>query len=299
MSQYHDALGDVLLDQATQRLRDAAPSEIPSGLVDSTIAAIQNRPAPVKRTRGLGAMGLRWSNIAALVVAMAGTAAVVMHRSASVALAQVVDKVAAADSVRFVLIYGSAVDEAKELQCVMQGTKARVQHPQGVVMLADTDSMECLYLDTKNKAAGRFKLPERVAVELAMNPVEQLRQARSEDAKPLGNELIDGKNAALFRVSGVKLFGTESDKGEMRIWVDSASMLPLKIEIRLGETPVVTFKNLTWNSAIDPALMRMEIPDGYVEQPEDVFRKLLRPGAAEQPRLTPTEAFRKWHGESN
>ena len=50
---------------------------------------------------------------------------------------------------------------------------------------------------------------------------------------------------------------------------------------------------MKWNSVIDPSLLSMEIPDGYVAQSEEAFQKLLRPDAEEDKDLTPTEAFRK------
>ena len=141
-----------------------------------------------------------------------------------VALGQVIDKVKDANSVEFVLSHGRGEDAAKEKQCVLQREKLRVQHPNGIVMIADIKTKECLYLDAKNKTAGRFTMHERVATELATDPIEQLRQVRSDGAERLGKEVVDGTNAELFRIRGIKLFGAESDKGEMRVWVDSASM---------------------------------------------------------------------------
>ncbi len=299
MSQHNGSMGGDLLDDATHRLRDARGSEIPPGLVGSTVDAIRSMPMPVMQRRTLGGMALRLSGIAAtILLALAGVVALVMQGGANVALAQVLDRVKNADSVEFVLSPGPGQATEKEQKCVLHGEKLRVQHPIGIVMIADRKAKEGLYLDGKSKTAGRFTLHEHLATEFATDPVTQLRQVRSDSAERLGKEVIDGKDAEVFRVHGIKLFGAENDKGEMRVWVDSMSMLPLRIELRMGETPLVTLKEMKWNSAIDPSLLSMEIPDGYAEQPEEAFRKLLRPDADGDKRLTPNEAFRKWRGES-
>ena len=74
-------------------------------------------------------------------------------------------------------------------------------------------------------------------------------------------------------------------------------MLPARIELRLGETPVMTLKEIKWDPKIDPSLLAQEIPSGYSEQPEAAFRKLLQPAAEADRALTPTGAFRKWRDE--
>lgn len=81
------------------------------------------------------------------------------------------------------------------------------------------------------------------------------------------------------------------------MWVDSTMMLPVRVELRLGETPVMTLKEIKWGPKIDPSLLAQEIPNGYSKQPEDTFRKRLQPAVDAGKRLSPTEAFRKWREE--
>lgn len=100
---------------------------------------------------------------------------------------------------------------------------------------------------------------------------------QTDDAERLRKEVVDDKEAEVFRVRRIKLFGTESDKGEMRVWVDTTTMLPLRIELRMGATPVVTLKEIKWNSAIDPSLLSLAIPDTYSEQPAEAVRRVLQP----------------------
>ena len=297
MSQYHGPMSNKVLEEATQRLRDSHGIEMPPALIPSTVAAIRNRPLPVARRRTGRGLALRLASLAAtFLLAFAGVAAVMMHGGTRVALAQVLDKVKNSDSVEFVLVPGQEDSSSKQQKCILQGKMARAEHPTGIVMIADMETRQGLYLDPENKTAGRFTLSEHSATEFATDPIEQLRQVRTDDAERLRKEVVDDKEAEVFRVRGIRLFGTESDKGEMRVWVDTTTMLPLRIELRVGATPVVTLKEIKWNSAIDPSLLSLAIPDSFSEQPAEVFRRVLQPEPDADKALTPTEAFRKWRG---
>lgn len=299
MSQYNGSMGSRLLDEATQLLRDAPRLDIPPGLRAATVDALRNTPAPVVRRRTMGSMAVRLGSIAAtILLALAGVTVLMTQGGARVALAQVLDKVKEADSVEFVIGPGRGEVAEKQNKCLFHGEKLRVQHPVGVVMIADRETMKGLYLDATNKTACRFTLHERFATEFATDPITQLRQVKADGAERLNKEVVDGKETEVFRARGINLFGTESDKGEMRVWVDSTTMLPARIELRLGETPVMTLKEIKWDPKIDPSLLAQEIPSGYSEQSEGAFRKLLQPAAKADRALTPTEAFRKWRDEN-
>lgn len=298
MSQYNGSMGSGLLDEATQRLRDARGGDMPPGLVASTVNAIRNRPMPAGRRRTAGNLALRLGSIAAtILLALAGVTALMIPGGPRVALAQVLDKVKDADSVEFVLSPGRGDVAGKQQKCMLSGEKLRIQHPIGIAMIADRETKKGLYLDPANKTACRFTLHERLAMEFATDPITQLRQVKAGGAERLRKEVVDGKGAELFRVRGINLFGTESDMGEMRVWVNSTTMLPVRVELRMGATPVMTLKEIKWGSKIDPSLLAQEIPNGYSEQPEDAFRERLQPARDADKGLTPTEAFRKWREE--
>jgi hypothetical protein len=69
---------------------------------------------------------------------------------------------------------------------------------------------EGIFVDSQNKTAGRFRLPEQLANEFATDPITQLQQVRSDNAERLTTEVVDGKDAEVFRVRGIKLFGAET-----------------------------------------------------------------------------------------
>ena len=299
MSQYNGSMGSGLLDEATQLLREARGVDMPPDLVASTVGALRNRSVPVMRRRTMGSLAVRLGSIAAtILLALAGATVLMTQGGARVALVQVLDKVKDANSVEFVIGPGRGDAAGKQKKCVFHGEKLRVQHPVGIVMIADRETKKGLYLDDANKTACRFTLDERLATEFATNPITQLRHVKADGAERLGKEVVDGKETDVFRVRGIDLFGTKSDKGEMRVCVDSATMLPVKVELRLGETPVMTLKEIRWDPRIDPSLLAQKIPSGYSEQPEDAFRKLLHPAADADRALTAAEAFRKWRDEN-
>lgn len=289
-----------ILDQATQRLRDAYIRDMPPDLVASTVQAIRQRLPPVSLERPAGnPVGrgvLRNGGVAATVlVTLAAAMMLISQGGARIALAQVLDKVKDAESVEFVIGPGRGDDVGRQQKGVFHADKVRVQHPVGIVMIADLKEKKGLYRDDASKTACRFTLEEQFAMEFAIDPITQLRNVKTDDAEHLSNEIVNGQNAEVFRVRGIKLFGTQRDTGEMRVWVDAKSKLPLRIELRFGMSTIMTFKEMRWNSVIDPALLSLKIPDGFSEQPEDSFRQRLHPERESNKALTPTEAFRKQH----
>ena len=294
MNQPHNTTPDTLLDQATARLRNAATAELSCGLLSATVEAVSDNVTLSRRVPNTGTMVTRASAlVATIAIAVTAFVALVFPGPVHVAFAQVLDNTRKADSVAFTLIEGSG----NEHKCVVEGTKYRVEHSSGIVIVGDRESRKRLLYDPDNKTAGVFDLKEHAAVELGPGMVEQLRQVRPDDAEPIGKETIDGKTVDLFRVNGIKLFGVDSSKGAMKIWVDAKSMLPWRIELLVGKSSVVTLHELKWNAPVEPSSLQMQIPDSYAEQPVDAFEKRLRPDRETTRQLTPTEAFRKWSGQ--
>ena len=234
--------------------------------------------------------------VATIAIMVTGFFALVLPGPAQVAFAQVLDNAKNADSVVFKLLEGG-----KKHKCMAQGSKGRVEHSSGIVIVSDSASRKRLLLDPAKKTAGVSDLPEHVAAELGQSLVEQLRQVQPDDAKPMGKETIDGKAVDLFRVKGINLFGIDSrdsGKGEMKIWVDPKSMLPWRIELLLGTSSIVTLREMNWNVPIEPSSLQIQIPEGYAEQSADIFEKRLNPDRAAASSKTPNEAFREWAGQN-
>ncbi len=186
-----------------------------------------------------------------------------------------------------------------EDKVLAEGTRYRVEHSTGIVIVGDSEFRKQLLRDPKNKTAALSDLSEHAADEIGIGVVEQLRQIQTDDAKPRGTETIDGKTLEVFEVKGVRLLGVDSDKGTMKIWVDPKSELPWQIELRMGSSPIVTLREIAWNVPVEASSFQMQIPEGYVEQAADELTRRLRPDRDPTGRtLTPTEAFRKWSDEN-
>jgi outer membrane lipoprotein-sorting protein len=213
-----------------------------------------------------------------------------------VAFAQVVEKARQADTVAFTLQQGTE----KEHKVAATGSLFRLEHASGLVVIGDGTTKKQLIIDPASKSGVVIDMSEHATVELATGLVEQLRNTRPTDAKPAGQETRDGKLADLFRVRGIKLFGidtTGNGQGEMWVWVDRASMLPYRIELRMGASTVVTLKSMTWNGDLDPSSLAVQLPEGFSEVNPDALLKKLRPDRDTTQGMTPAEAFRKWSGQ--
>jgi hypothetical protein len=295
MSRDNGSVDQNLLDEATIRLSQASIPALPPDLIRTTLRAIPGHRTTRADYRSRNSVLYRWFGIAAtIVVTFAAVVGVFTGGSQQVAVGQVLANVRDADSVEFVMTFGRGQAVGNEHKCWMQQDRTRIEHASGIVIIHDTTRRELVYVDRRNKLAGRFPLNAGAAVELTNNPVQQLRQMRPDSARAMGEEPIDGKVVKLFKVRGVQLLGVDGERADIYVWADPNTRLPVRIEIRTGEAAFVTIKDLRWNKPLDPALFAMDIPSDYKEQSEDLFRRSLNANFAADKTLTPTEAFRRW-----
>lgn len=74
----------------------------------------------------------------------------------------------------------------------------------------------------------------------------------------LGSTTIDGRQSVGFRVDmGAK---------EMKIWADSQTLLPIRVEVSTGEESHTVMTDFQFDVELDPALFRLDVPDGYTVQ---------------------------------
>ena len=169
---------------------------------------------------------VRWgvSVAAATMLLIAGTT-LLIDRSANKAFAQVVEKMKAVNSVRLKMFTRFGKQPEVEGQMLFDGNHMRVEHHQGLlIQVADFDQKKLLVLDTKRKLAQSLELDANVAKELINNPIDQLRRAKSDDAVPLGEELLNGRRTQLYRLPKVDLLGIRGS-GETLVWVPGPGLL--------------------------------------------------------------------------
>ncbi|MBN2217623.1 MAG: hypothetical protein JW719_09635 [Pirellulales bacterium] len=92
-----------------------------------------------------------------------------------------------------------------------------------------------------------------------------LSAAREHDAKvtPLGEKNINGRPAIGFAVEGLQGFT------DTKYWADSKTELPVRVEITLGQGPVVMTMIMTdfqTGMHLDEALFSTKVPEGYAVQ---------------------------------
>ena len=194
------------LGMELRKLPSVAPAVIDQVVADAgTPEATLSRRERQSRTKMAALITL--AAIAATVVFV-----VALPGLTQVAFGQVLENARNAKSVAFKLREGSeAVGD--EDRVLAEGTRYRVEHSSGIVIVGDSESRKQLLRDPKSKTAALSELSEHAADGIGIGVVEQLRQIQTDDAKTSGTETIDGKTLEVFEVKGVKLFGVDSERG--------------------------------------------------------------------------------------
>ncbi|MFO1093091.1 MAG: hypothetical protein U0992_07230 [Planctomycetaceae bacterium] len=203
------------------------------------------------------------------VVALAALAigtSLVVDRGAGSAFAQVVEKVKAANSVQFHMT--STVDGKTEMvnRVFLEDDRMRIELGDGLVQIANLAEKKLLMLDTGRKQVQTTPLDSDTA-KLLSNPVEQIRQAKSDDAEAIGEEVLDGIRCSVFRLHNVHLLGAS---GDMLMWANPQSGLPVRFVIndpKLGKMQI-RFDDFVWNEPLEPGLFSLNVPVGF--QPAEI-----------------------------
>jgi hypothetical protein len=121
-----------------------------------------------------------------------------------------------------------------------------------------------LFLDVRRKLAQSAEIDANMARAFA-NPIDQLRQAQSNDAEPMGEEILRGRRTQIYRLRKVDLLGMKG-AGEMLVWVDVDNKLPAKIVVRDSDPKAemeFRFDDFVWNEPLDAGLFSLSMPDGF------------------------------------
>lgn len=290
-----------ILDRAVAALRQTpVPDGPPPQLVASTVEALQPLARPqnagISRRRKLMFQIARYSSIAAAVtfVAAMGGWLFFFDRTASVAFADVIKNVEDAKSVTFVtrmptIIRGKERGVLKQ-KFYIQGDSYRMEIPsaqEGVevpadappivaVLIADWKTKKAMLLDYHAKTAKMIETDEKTWEQMARSmadPIKQLRQLKEQDAEKLADEELDGRKLQVYRLKKKEIFmGLTQDQDEAaKLWVDPRTGLPVRIALgdpNDKEKPFVVFEQFTWNEKLDPAMFKLELPEGFTLKKE-------------------------------
>ena len=107
--------------------------------------------------------------------------------------------------------------------------------------------------------------------------VDELRGLSAKEASKVSTEVVDGKPLDVFRLKKFKFFGMDNtksndDDGLLSVWVDPATKLPVKVEVRFAGVPnqpwsEITMKDFSWKVDLPAGFFDTTPPAGYKELP--------------------------------
>jgi outer membrane lipoprotein-sorting protein len=281
-----------ILNRALAALRDEPiPEGPPPELAASTLEALRNKGQTEEvwahPRRKLMFRIARYSGIAAAVASVAAIIGwlILMDRTASLAFADVIEKVKNAESVSFVtkiptIIRGTKRSDLKQ-KFYIRGDSYRMEIPsdqEGAevppdappilsVMLADLKQKKAILLDYTTKTAKNISADVQRWQELnkaLADPIKQLRGLKDSDAERLPDEDLNGKKMQVYRLNKKDIFLglTAGPADTVKLWVDPKTGLPAKIRVDNDQTYCV-FEDFTWNPPLDPAMFKLEVPEGF------------------------------------
>jgi outer membrane lipoprotein-sorting protein len=247
----------------------------------------------------------RYSSIAAAAVVVGVVAGyfLLVHPTASVTFAQVIENVTKAESISFMFrqkigsqpvmvsrmwmqrdkvrmdlvgvemsadLTGPQAEGVRKLRELGEGGKL----PALLTMIGDTSRQEGIELDHFRKTAVKKKMDARAAADIPQNLVEKFRNVKGDDAELVGEEQRDGRKVLAYRLTKLDLpsFTARKEPGdqmEMTVWVDAKTGLPVRIRIEgaLSATrddhSFFDWDEFAWNQPLDPGLFSLEVPEGY------------------------------------
>jgi outer membrane lipoprotein-sorting protein len=287
------------LDRAIDALRDMpVPAGPPPHVVASTVEALhagKESPGTVRvserRTKMFRVM--QYSSFTAASIALAVLVAwlVLLDRTATLAFADVVEKVANAKSVTFHVKSELGKQPAMLQKFYMQGSAYRMEIPSGgqafavpadapptiMALIADAEEKQALELNFTEKTAKKRAVDGEQWAEMAQaDLIGQFRRLTDKDAQRIADEELNGQKTHVYRLKKVDFFGGRGvvEEGESaKVWVDPESGLPVRIELvslsaDKKDKARMVFDEFVWNQPLDETLFSLEVPEGFTLQDE-------------------------------
>lgn len=174
--------------------------------------------------------------------------------------AQVIQPILNARTVAVDTIVGED-ETAPAMHDVVKGSRIRrtMSHMNSIAII-DLDSGRMLTLDPEQKGAIYVDIRGPVAegtksyVGLVREIVTRLKGRSDLPVTNLGRQTIDGRD-----VLGLEVREANT---QLTIWADAKTTLPVRIEVRQGES-VTILKNIEFDVPIEDSLVSMDVPPGY------------------------------------
>ena len=187
----------------------------------------------------------------------------------SVAWANVVRPILTARTVVFnvIMTEGGNIPITRVMNMGTQRLRSEVLSADGqtiqMIAIIDFNTSRVLTLNPKQKIAASIDLkdlpekPENILEEIR-NIITNLQNDPDVLIEQLGEQEIDGRIATVFQATG--------PDGELTIWADSQTALPIRIEQK-GRQIQFACTDFQFDIEMDESLFSMEIPEGYPAPP--------------------------------
>ncbi|MBN2316417.1 MAG: zf-HC2 domain-containing protein [Sedimentisphaerales bacterium] len=182
----------------------------------------------------------------------------------TVTFAKVVEPILNAKTVILDMIIGDESGPTMHEIVVDSRIRRTMSNLPNMVQIIDLDGGQMLALDTEAKTGSYISIEGQLQ-DATKNYVaflkQIIRQVKDGKVEKIGEQVIDGQKAIGFVGKG--------QNEEVTIWADPKTAHPIRIELRLGQMAAV-MKNLQFDTDVDPALVSMDIPEGYTEQKANI-----------------------------
>ncbi len=245
-----------------KKLNDTTSAEMDKKVLSDALQAL----ADSKETTSADAEPNKWRIImksritrlaAAAVITIATLFGIGQFFGGTVTFAQVIEPILNARTIVFDFLVGE--EEGPVIHDIVVGNRIRRTFSNmETVLILDLDNAKMLTLDPLNKGATYMDIKGPIG-EQTKNFMEFVRNAvtrlEGQEVEELGQQEIDGRDAIGFLVRG-------HDEG-IKIWADSETATPIRIELRFGQTRYI-LKNIEFDVPVDESLLSMDVPAGYI-----------------------------------
>jgi hypothetical protein len=206
-------------------------------------------------------MNSKWTKLAvAAAVVVAAIIGLQFVGGSTVTFAQVIQPILSANTAILDIVMGAENPNTPVIHDMVMGSRIRrtMSNMPELVSIIDLESGKILALTENKKEATYIDLKGLPSMPNYMdqlrNLIVKLQDSPGFVVEELGTQEIDGRKAVGFLAKHAV--------GEITIWADAKTGLPIRIDEKTGQLLVIA-KNLQFDAPMDEAQFSMDVPAGY------------------------------------
>jgi hypothetical protein len=177
-----------------------------------------------------------------------------------VAFGQVVDRVREARSVSLKAQTTIRMPDGKQQEVqadvlIADPGRMRQSIDGGPITILDLQARRMLVLDPRQKQATVAQLTDIPQEQVAPNILDDIRNLDPAKGEPVGVKEVAGRKLQGFKAT--------RSNGQIVLWVDMASRLPVEADIEMLPGMRVTMTDFRWDPPVDERLLSLTPPAGY------------------------------------